>query len=125
MTSATYTASSGNTSGDLSSRTEAYTTYVWTPTSTYEADVLIVAGGGGGGADDGGGGGAGGFIEKTKQIISGAQTIVVGDGGIGQTQDYNQTCYASSDGGDSSISCLLYTSPSPRDGLLSRMPSSA
>ena len=24
-----------------------------------------------------------------------------------------------------SISCLLYTSPSPRDGLLSRMPSSA
>ena len=26
---------------------------------------------------------------------------------------------------DLSISCLLYTSPSPRDGLLSRMPSSA
>ena len=25
----------------------------------------------------------------------------------------------------SSVSCLLYTSPSPRDGLLSRMPSSA
>ena len=25
----------------------------------------------------------------------------------------------------SDISCLLYTSPSPRDGLLSRMPSSA
>ena len=25
----------------------------------------------------------------------------------------------------STISCLLYTSPSPRDGLLSRMPSSA
>ena len=24
-----------------------------------------------------------------------------------------------------SVSCLLYTSPSPRDGLLSRMPSSA
>ena len=23
------------------------------------------------------------------------------------------------------VSCLLYTSPSPRDGLLSRMPSSA
>ena len=109
LTSATYTASSGNTSGDLRSRTEAYTTYVWTPTSTYEADLLIVAGGGGGGADDGGGGGAGGFIEKTKQTISGAQTIVVGDGGIGQTQDYNQTCYASSDGGDSSISGLSLT----------------
>ena len=27
--------------------------------------------------------------------------------------------------GDWTISCLLYTSPSPRDGLLSRMPSSA
>ena len=27
--------------------------------------------------------------------------------------------------GTMSISCLLYTSPSPRDGLLSRMPSSA
>ena len=26
---------------------------------------------------------------------------------------------------DGSCSCLLYTSPSPRDGLLSRMPSSA
>ena len=26
---------------------------------------------------------------------------------------------------DAPISCLLYTSPSPRDGLLSRMPSSA
>ena len=29
------------------------------------------------------------------------------------------------DGGDISCCCLLYTSPSPRDGLLSRMPSSA
>ena len=27
--------------------------------------------------------------------------------------------------GISSLLCLLYTSPSPRDGLLSRMPSSA
>ena len=26
---------------------------------------------------------------------------------------------------DNAIACLLYTSPSPRDGLLSRMPSSA
>ena len=28
-------------------------------------------------------------------------------------------------GGSSGQACLLYTSPSPRDGLLSRMPSSA
>ena len=27
--------------------------------------------------------------------------------------------------GDGILGCLLYTSPSPRDGLLSRMPSSA
>ena len=27
--------------------------------------------------------------------------------------------------GDGVVTCLLYTSPSPRDGLLSRMPSSA
>ena len=26
---------------------------------------------------------------------------------------------------DGNLTCLLYTSPSPRDGLLSRMPSSA
>ena len=26
---------------------------------------------------------------------------------------------------ESDVACLLYTSPSPRDGLLSRMPSSA
>ena len=26
---------------------------------------------------------------------------------------------------DDTVACLLYTSPSPRDGLLSRMPSSA
>ena len=26
---------------------------------------------------------------------------------------------------EKSVACLLYTSPSPRDGLLSRMPSSA
>ena len=28
-------------------------------------------------------------------------------------------------GGQETMTCLLYTSPSPRDGLLSRMPSSA
>ena len=32
---------------------------------------------------------------------------------------------SSSVGNDSDVGCLLYTSPSPRDGLLSRMPSSA
>ena len=32
---------------------------------------------------------------------------------------------AGADDGDLFLDCLLYTSPSPRDGLLSRMPSSA
>ena len=36
------------------------------------------------------------------------------------TKDWNRTV-----GVNIVISCLLYTSPSPRDGLLSRMPSSA
>ena len=35
--------------------------------------------------------------------------------------EYVFTCV----GNDNDLSCLLYTSPSPRDGLLSRMPSSA
>ena len=35
--------------------------------------------------------------------------------------EYIFTCV----GNDNDLSCLLYTSPSPRDGLLSRMPSSA
>ena len=33
--------------------------------------------------------------------------------------------FAGPDGVGRSLTCLLYTSPSPRDGLLSRMPSSA
>ena len=33
--------------------------------------------------------------------------------------------FISVDGGTDKLACLLYTSPSPRDGLLSRMPSSA
>ena len=40
----------------------------------------------------------------------------------------NQAVFVSATPGDYELersSCLLYTSPSPRDGLLSRMPSSA
>ena len=51
-----------------------------------------------------------------------------GPGGGGNNDDYEFDY----DGGNSSSRlfersriCLLYTSPSPRDGLLSRMPSSA
>ena len=44
------------------------------------------------------------------------------------TTDNNTITLASLSAGtysDCTITCLLYTSPSPRDGLLSRMPSSA
>ena len=35
------------------------------------------------------------------------------------------TCFKQAEASDIPKICLLYTSPSPRDGLLSRMPSSA
>ena len=41
------------------------------------------------------------------------------------SNDYRNNCRRSSASSAPSHSCLLYTSPSPRDGLLSRMPSSA
>ena len=74
-------------------------------------------GGGGGGAEDNGfnydhptvpsSGGAGIIIPGP--VMSGYELKLAGGGG----------------GGRPSGACLLYTSPSPRDGLLSRMPSSA
>ena len=39
---------------------------------------------------------------------------------LGKTDDFNKDAK-----GHNPLCCLLYTSPSPRDGLLSRMPSSA
>ena len=54
------------------------------------------------------------FIPDVKPYFScrnGMVYVLVGSGGSGKTQLL--------------MSCLLYTSPSPRDGLLSRMPSSA
>src|SRR6056300_87923 len=61
------------------------TTYSWTPPSTsMNANVLVVAGGGGGGGIIGGGGGAGGVVYKTDQTLNTASyTIKVGQGGTG------------------------------------------
>ena len=42
-----------------------------------------------------------------------------------QNKEKSSTYNFQDDGHISSRPCLLYTSPSPRDGLLSRMPSSA
>ena len=83
--------------------------------------MLVVGGGGSGGADVGGGGGAGGLIEGviSQPVTATAYTITVGAGGAARTDG------SSGNAGSPSYFCLLYTSPSPRDGLLSRMPSSA
>ena len=76
--------------------------------------------------------------------VSGFQTFVAGIGnsnvtyyaivndsgtefeiGIGTVTDASPDTLSRTTILESSNSCLLYTSPSPRDGLLSRMPSSA
>jgi len=66
-------------------KTTSSTTYSWTPTSTISnATVLLIGGGGSGGCGHGGGGGAGGVISQTvSSIANSAQTIVVGNGGVG------------------------------------------
>ena len=49
--------------------------------------------------------------------VSGSNVYYAGGGGGGVVLGYGT--------GPGGLGCLLYTSPSPRDGLLSRMPSSA
>ena len=70
-------------------------------------------------------------IRKLKSII----LCLLDEQGVGGSKlDYGKTVFPPPDGAenimdildcDPSPTCLLYTSPSPRDGLLSRMPSSA
>ena len=52
---------------------------------------------------------------KTLDVINPATEEVFGRIALGDKDDVDAAVEA----------CLLYTSPSPRDGLLSRMPSSA
>ena len=67
------------------------------------------------------------FIKKSSLITLGAlnynfSPLVKDINGI----DISVVTYSFNPGiEDMNIICLLYTSPSPRDGLLSRMPSSA
>ena len=72
------------------------------------------------------------YLAKPRPVITVGQAIALGDNSLylqGQIVDIRhlirsiELVFA---GGNSlRIDCLLYTSPSPRDGLLSRMPSSA
>ena len=57
---------------------------VFTPTSSFNIDYLIVAGGGAGGGNAGGGGGAGGFKSATGvSVVVEAHIITIGAGGQG------------------------------------------
>ena len=73
------------------------------------------------------------FSVGDNKIFSGTTTLVDESANLPQTYnitddnwkivDFNDNLYFFQDG--HAPPCLLYTSPSPRDGLLSRMPSSA
>ena len=57
-------------------------------------------------------------LDEIAQSVADVTMELMHDSIDWQLSDFKQ------DGGDYNA-CLLYTSPSPRDGLLSRMPSSA
>ena len=58
------------------------------------------------------------LILKPSYVEDGRILSMVPEDGTGDM-------YFEREGYGASVACLLYTSPSPRDGLLSRMPSSA
>jgi hypothetical protein len=62
------------------------TSGTFTPATSLNADVLVVAGGGGGGYNLGGGGGAGGLLAFTSQSLTAQNyTCTVGSGGAAAT----------------------------------------
>ena len=63
------------------------------------------------------------FIDEIDTI--GKKRDNAGYGGNDEREQTLNQLLTEMDGFDASKGCLLYTSPSPRDGLLSRMPSSA
>ena len=74
--------------------------------------------------------GVDGWTVSYKEISAGficSLSIKINDRWVTKEDGAGMTEYESVKGGISNAfkSCLLYTSPSPRDGLLSRMPSSA
>ena len=67
------------------------------------------------------------FILQSKVSVEQAiyTEIVKYEATVAEQRKYNGERCADPESADAVGSCLLYTSPSPRDGLLSRMPSSA
>ena len=73
-----------------------------------------------------------GILNAHAENVAIAKSSLVGDGivefvpqGFDQTKTPSLILKEEPTAKGSVPSCLLYTSPSPRDGLLSRMPSSA
>ena len=83
----------------------------------------VIGSGGGGGK---GGGGGGGTPTEAKDNLDSKQFAkvldLIGEGEIEGLVDGAKSIFLNN---TPLQACLLYTSPSPRDGLLSRMPSSA
>ena len=73
--------------------------------------------------------------EEARDALLKGSAVEAGVKSLGNIGDFQEKAEVVSDAKDwvsdkadqagDAISCLLYTSPSPRDGLLSRMPSSA
>ena len=61
---------------------------------------------------------------RNEYLNDGTNTCSTGDLSLSIEQRDSESRYRHYNP-DNNYSCLLYTSPSPRDGLLSRMPSSA
>ena len=65
------------------------------------------------------------IIIKTKQYDVDGNMDTIELKAYGQIIEKNGSIYIKYNQKEEDMDCLLYTSPSPRDGLLSRMPSSA
>src|SRR5665647_3894931 len=66
-----------------------------------------------------------GHLEQVLLTTTGRRTGAPRTVPLAVTPVGSSVVLVASDGGAPGHPCLLYTSPSPRDGLLSRMPSSA
>ena len=146
---------SGATQGWITVNTANETAPTLKPQNYNVQYLVVAGGGGGGGTNHGSGGGAGGFrFVACKSFTVNAGTaipITVGGGGAGNFPGTgaagsnsvfstitstgggvgknsgagNPGGSGSGGGGEAPSTCLLYTSPSPRDRQKSRMPSSA